>query len=383
MRRKTIIMTSLKKMNKNKVILGLSGGVDSTTAALLLKDKGYDVTGLYFDIHDEASSTYKPLRERAEKAAEQLGIGFIYRNVADMFDDIVIGNFCREYACGHTPNPCIVCNPDVKFRTLLDAADETGAYHIATGHYADTFYDEASGLWHIKMAANRRKDQSYMLYRLGQEAISRLMLPLNEVEDKEEVRKLARSKALENADAKDSQEICFIDSDDNYKDFLARRGVKPQEGDFIDAAGNILGRHKGITHYTIGQRKGLGIALGKPAFVTAINSSTNEVVLGSNDDLFTTTVVSAQNILMGQDTATCGDQAMKYSGMEVTAKIRYASKPAAAHINIDSSGSITTEFAEPQRAVTPGQSVVFYKDDILVGGGFIVWEKPAVKQISG
>ena len=211
--------------------------------------------------------------------------------------------------------------------------------------------------------------------------MSRLLLPLNDVEDKEEVRDTREEQTLwKNAEAKDSQEICFIDSGDNYKDFLARRGVKPQEGDFTDAAGNILGRHRGITHYTIGQRKGLGIALGKPAFVTAINSSTNEVVLGSNDDLFTTTVVSAQNILMGQDTTTCGDQAMKYSGMEVTAKIRYASKPAAAHINIDSSGSITTEFAEPQRAVTPGQSVVFYKDDILVGGGFIVWEKSAVKQ---
>lgn len=372
MRRKTIIMTFLKKMNKNKVILGLSGGVDSTTAALLLKDKGYDVTGLYFDIHDEASPTYRSLRERAEKAAEQLGIGFIYRNVADMFDDIVIGDFCSEYACGHTPNPCIVCNPAVKFRTLLDAADETGAYHIATGHYADTFYDESSGVWHIKMAANRRKDQSYMLYRLSQEAISRLILPLDDVEDKEEVRKLARSRALENADAKDSQEICFIDSDDNYKDFLARRGVENREGDFTDAAGNILGRHKGITHYTIGQRKGLGIALGKPAFVTSINSRTNEVVLGSNDDLFTTTVTSSRNILMGLDTALCVDQAMEYSGMGVTAKVRYASRPAEAHITVDSSGNITTEFAEPQRAVTPGQSVVFYKDDIVVGGGFII-----------
>ena len=372
MRRKTIIMTSLKKNNKNKVILGLSGGVDSTTAALLLKEKGYDVTGLYFDIHDEDSPVYRPLRERAEKAASQLGIRFIYRNVAEQFDDIVIGNFCSEYACGHTPNPCIVCNPAVKFRTLLDAADEEGAYYIATGHYADTFHDEETGIWHIKMASNRRKDQSYMLYRLCQEAVSRLILPLNEVEDKEEVRKLARSKALANADAKDSQEICFIDSDDNYKDFLARRGVENREGDFTDAEGNVLGRHEGITHYTIGQRKGLGIALGKPAFVTSINSSTNEVVLGSNEDLFTTTVVSDRNILMGLDTSENSSKAVSYSGMWVTAKIRYASKPASAVITVSGDGHITTEFDEPQRAVTPGQSVVFYKDDIVVGGGFIL-----------
>lgn len=372
MQRKMIIMTYRMKMNKNKVILGLSGGVDSTAAALILQENGYEVTGLYFDIHDESSDKYMHLRKRAERAAQQLGIKFIYRNVEDDFDDIVIRNFCSEYACGHTPNPCIICNPAVKFRTLLEAADEEGAYHIATGHYADTYLDEKSGTWHIRMAANKKKDQSYMLYRLGQEAVSRLILPLNSAEDKSHIREIARKHALDNADAKDSQEICFIDSDDNYKDFLSRRGFDSCEGNFTDVQGNILGSHKGITNYTIGQRKGLGIALGKPAFVTAIKSGTNEVVLGSNDDLFTTTVVSDRNILMGYDTITYNDKAVKYSGMEVTAKIRYASKPAAAYITVNENGTITTEFDEPQRAVTPGQSVVFYKDDIVVGGGFII-----------
>lgn len=383
------IKNSGKTLDKKKVILGLSGGVDSTAAALLLQEKGYEVIGLYFDIKPESeeasdapvSGTFHASElsghERAKTVAGQLGIEFVYRNVADEFDHIVIGNFCSEYACGRTPNPCIVCNPNVKFRTLLDVANELGAYHIATGHYADTYYDENSECWYIRRAANEKKDQSYMLYRLGQEAISRLLLPLNEVDDKEKVRELARKKALVNAEAKDSQEICFIDADDNYKDFLKRRGITSSNGDFVDASGNVLGEHQGILNYTIGQRKGLGIALGKPAFVTKIDGRKNQVVLGDNDELFSHEVISTGNILFGKSfgaeiSSTKEARSIGFIGdFEIEAKIRYAAKPASAKLEILENGRIKTIFKVPQRAATPGQSIVFYQDGIVIGGGFI------------
>ncbi len=349
-------------LDRKKVILGLSGGVDSTAAALLLQEKGYEVTGLYFDINPADSKAENIGRSRAQTAAEQLGIEFIYRNVSCSFEEQIIGNFCSEYAAARTPNPCIVCNPLVKFRTLLDAADEKGAYYIATGHYADTHYNEEDGLWYIKRAANEKKDQSYMLYRLGQQAVSRLILPLNEIDDKEKVREIARQKALVNSEAKDSQEICFIDGNDNYKDFLERRGITSPKGDFVDSQGNVLGEHQGILNYTIGQRKGLGIALGKPAFVTEINAADNTVTLGDNADLFNNEVISSDNIITGE---------IPEEGLEVTSKIRYAAKPARAVITRMKDGRIRTVFEEPQRAATPGQSIVFYKDRLLIGGGFI------------
>lgn len=366
-----MISRKMKTREKNKkVVLGLSGGVDSTAAALLLKEKDYEVTGLYFDIKSGVPGMDAEGRLRAETAARELGIDFIYRDVSREFEAIVIENFCREYSCGRTPNPCIVCNPAIKFRTLTDAADEVGAYYIATGHYADTYYHEDDGRWYVKCAANREKDQSYMLYRLGQNIISRLLLPLNEIEDKEDVREIARSRALKNSEAKDSQEICFIDDDDNYKNFLCRRGYASIPGDFVDREGNVLGEHKGILNYTVGQRKGLGIALGKPVFVTKIEGDNNRVVLGTNEDLFSREVISGGNILYGED-VDAGARKDFGEKMIVSAKIRYASKPASAVIEMMADGRIKTLFNEPQRAATPGQSIVFYKDDFVIGGGFI------------
>lgn len=425
---------STAKLDKKKVMLGLSGGVDSTAAVLLLQEQGYEVTGLYFDIMPEGaangmkatandkaavaggkkgascgretvvagSADFAGGRQLAEAAARQLGIGFIYRNVAAAFEQTVIENFCQEYASGRTPNPCIVCNPGIKFQTLLDAADEAGAYYIATGHYADTYHDETSGIWYIKRAASERKDQSYMLYRLGQEAISRLLLPLRDIEDKEKVRALAREKSLQNAEAKDSQEICFIEADDHYKDFLARRGIMAKKGNFVDSAGTVLGEHQGILNYTIGQRKGLGIALGRPVFVTGIDGAENTVALGGNEELLRREVISAGNVLFGVSvdeffwerrlkfqaehpgdrgalsecavdlkTAVRGTILEAAVQKAVTAKIRYAAKPAEAAIELLPGGRIKTVFAEPQRAVTPGQSIVFYIGDLVIGGGFI------------
>ena len=403
MRKRIIIMTSMKK---NKVVLGLSGGVDSTAAALILKEKGYEVTGLYFDVFGGSAKSEEG-RAKAETAAEQLGIKFIYRDLSDEFREKVIGNFCSEYSCGRTPNPCIVCNPGVKFRVLLETADREGAQYIATGHYAGTYHDEATDTWFIRRAANEAKDQSYMLYRLGQEVVSRLLLPLNDVDDKEKIRDIARKNDMKNAEAKDSQEICFIEADDNYKDFLKRRGYETPEGDFVDAQGNVLGRHKGILNYTIGQRKGLGIALGKPAFVTAIDGVKDQVVLGDNADLFKTEVCSSGNVMFGVRTdaaseagssaaaetaggvctaedggsvagngggqvcQTIPDELKAWLGDGIRAKIRYAAKPAEASVTLLDDGRIMASFSEPQRAPTPGQSIVFYKGDLVIGGGFI------------
>ena len=387
-RKITITMWKTKMKNK-KVVLGLSGGVDSTTAALLLQEKGYEVIGLYFDAMGKGREDAGAVR--AEMAAKQLGIKFLYRDVSDIFREKVIGNFCSEYVCGRTPNPCIVCNPDVKFKTLLAAADEEGADWIATGHYAGTYQDPESEEWFIRRAKSEAKDQSYMLYRLGEDVISRLILPLNDAEDKEAVREIARKKALKNAEDKDSQEICFIEDGDDYKAFLRRNGCDLLKGDFVDADGNILGEHQGILHYTIGQRKGLGIALGKPAFVTGIDSEKNQVVLGDNQDLFKTEVVSDGNILLGIDFSRLAqqerearqadgesgeDRSLGIIGFDdmsgITAKIRYAAKPAAASLKLLPDGKILATFEEPQRAPTPGQSIVFYRDDLVLGGGFIV-----------
>lgn len=387
-RKITITMWKTKMKNK-KVVLGLSGGVDSTTAALLLQEKGYEVIGLYFDAMGKGREDAGAVR--AEMAAKQLGIKFLYRDVSDIFREKVIGNFCSEYVCGRTPNPCIVCNPDVKFKTLLAAADEEGADWIATGHYAGTYQDPESEEWFIRRAKSEAKDQSYMLYRLGEDVISRLILPLNDAEDKEAVREIARKKALKNAEDKDSQEICFIEDGDDYKAFLRRNGCDLPKGDFVDTDGNILGEHQGILHYTIGQRKGLGIALGKPAFVTGIDCEKNQVVLGDNQDLFKTEVVSDGNILLGIDFSQLAQQereARQADGesgearslgiigfddmLGITAKIRYAAKPAAASLKLLPDGKILATFEEPQRAPTPGQSIVFYQDDLVLGGGFIV-----------
>lgn len=353
-------------LSKNKVVLGLSGGVDSTAAALLLLARGFDVIGFYFDV---LGGENKGAQE-AEQLAEQLGITFIRRDVSEEFSREVIANFCGEYASGRTPNPCIVCNPQVKFRQLLKVADEQNAFYIATGHYAECVYREQSAAYHIKRSANQKKDQSYMLYRLGQDVLSRLLLPLGNIADKERTRQLVREHRLASADASDSQEICFIDeSKESYVDFLRRQGVNLAEGDFIDGQGNVLGRHRGIACYTIGQRKGLGIALGKPAFVTSIDAERNTVTLGSNEELFRREVCSADNFFTETETAA---MPVRYGGqIRVLAKIRYRAELEPAVVSVQKDGTLLTTFDRLQRAATPGQSIVFFKEDCVIGGGCI------------
>lgn len=345
-------------LDKNKIVLGLSGGVDSTTAALALKNKGFEVIGFYFDVMDNNPNGLK----EAKAVADQLGIRLIHKNVSKDFEELVIGNFCSEYKKGRTPNPCIVCNPNIKFRELLKVADSEGAYYIATGHYAKIYHDENTNLYHVQMGKNIKKDQSYMLYRLGQEVLSRLIFPLGDAQDKEDIRQMARDNNMINSEKKDSQEICFIDPTSSYIQYLKEKGISSKPGNFIDIEGNILGQHQGITNYTIGQRKGLGIALGKPAFVTEINSENNTITLGDNEDLFSNEVVSVDNVFVDPNRT-------DYS--QISAKVRYTTLPTDCSIISTENGLCKTIFKDAVRAATPGQSIVFYHGDLVVGGGFV------------
>ncbi|MCB6993761.1 tRNA 2-thiouridine(34) synthase MnmA [bacterium 210820-DFI.6.37] len=352
-----------RSLDKKKVILGLSGGVDSTTAALLLRENGYQVTGLYFDI----SEGNQEGKDAAERVASQIGIPFVYRNTHQIFEETVIDNFCREYLSGRTPNPCILCNPAVKFNVLIQEADRLGAFHIATGHYARTGFDPALG-WTIRQAASQKKDQSYMLYRLSSSVIQRLLLPLSEMADKEAAREIARRGHMSNAEAKDSQEICFLPRDLDYIQYIKEKGFDLKEGNFINKEGEILGRHKGLACYTIGQRKGLGVTFGKPVFVTKLDPKTGNITLGDHEELFSREVICADCFFPSSD----GSQMPDFlEGKRVLAKIRYAAKPSPAVIEKLPGGRVKAVFEEKQRAATPGQSIVFYIDGCVVGGGFI------------
>lgn len=349
----------METLKKNKVLLGLSGGVDSTTAALLLKEKGFDVYGYYFDVLGNNETG----KREAQEVADQLGIELITEDVSTEFEEKIIGNFINEYISGRTPNPCVVCNPLIKFKKLIECADRLGIYFIATGHYCRIVADGKTGNFYVRKAANAKKDQSYMLYRLGQDVLKRLIFPLGEFLDKDEIRSLARENNLQNADKKDSQEICFIDDEVGYAKYISDLGYKSKPGKFVDKDGKVLGEHKGIINYTIGQRKGLGIAIGKPAFVTKIDSSKNQIVIGDNADLFTTKVVCSNYSF-------AADDAKKYDGKTVMAKVRYSAQPTEAKLEVDDK-LITAIFDVPQRAATPGQSIVFYEDEKVIGGGFI------------
>ncbi|NLY70206.1 MAG: tRNA 2-thiouridine(34) synthase MnmA, partial [Clostridiales bacterium] len=265
-----------------------------------------------------------------------------------------------------TPNPCVRCNPLIKFKVLLETANTINAYYISTGHYANVVYDERFDKYFIHKGNNLKKDQSYMLYRLKQDVLSRLLLPLGTIESKDRVREYVKQQDVSSADAEESQEICFV-KDDNYIRIIEEAGYKSSPGDFIDLEGNVIGRHKGIIHYTIGQRKGLGQAFGKPMFVVKIDPINNTVTLGDNKDLFRKQVYAEDVIFTLNDSNTLPKE---YKNVKIQAKVRYTSQPADAYLNQEN-GGIRVEFIEAQRAPTPGQSVVFYQDDRVVGGGII------------
>lgn len=348
---------------KEKIVIGMSGGVDSSVAAYLLKEQGYDVIGVTMINWDDGTGAGFQADQDARRVAGTLGIPHFTLDFCKEFRRDVMDYFVSEYLRGRTPNPCTVCNRAVKWEALLSRASEFGADLIATGHYAGIRRLE-NGRYALCRSASDRKDQTYALYRLSQYQLAHTRMPLEKYE-KPQVREIAQKIGLDVASKPDSQEICFI-PDNDYCGFICRYtpDTPVPEGNFVDAQGNVLGRHKGIIHYTIGQRKGLGIAFGKPMFVTAIRPETNEVVLGSNEDLFHTEVCADQVNWMG---------ARPFEGeLRAVGKIRYSHRGADCTVRCTQDGEIVCEFDEPQRAATPGQSLVLYdKNNIVLGGGII------------
>lgn len=355
----------------NKVVIGMSGGVDSSVGAYLLKKSGYDVTGVTMQIwQDEDRCTIEKRGgccglsavDDARKVCVDLNIPFFVLNFKSVFKEKVIDYFVDEYYLGRTPNPCIACNRFVKWEALLDKALIMEADFIATGHYADIVQLE-NGRYSIRRDENNPKDQTYALYNLSQKQLKHTLMPLKGY-TKDTVRKIAKDIGLQVFNKPDSQEICFI-PDNNYAGFLEKEGVKNiLPGNFVDVEGNILGRHKGIIYYTVGQRKGLGITFGKPMFVKQINPDTNEIILGDNEEIFSAGLIASDLNFMSVE----GIKAP----IEVMAKIRYSHKPAKAVIAQSDDGRLICTFEQPQRAVTPGQSAVFYdKEGNIVCGGAI------------
>lgn len=340
---------------KKKVAIGLSGGVDSSVAAYLLKEKGYDVIGVTLRLCSEVD-----VSEDAKKVAEMLDIPHYILDLRDDFKENVIDYFADEYMNGRTPNPCAVCNKKIKFGIMLDKAKELGAEYIATGHYARI--EEHNGRYIIAAAEDEKKDQTYMLYSLSQEVLKHILMPCGEY-SKDEIRRKAKKIGLEVHNKKDSMEICFI-PDNNHGEYIKNlTNGKVKTGNFIDKKGKVLGQHKGIINYTIGQRKGLGLALGEPVFVIDILPETNQVVVGKEEEIFKTSLIA-------KDVNFIPFEKLENS-MEVEAKIRYSMSRSKATISSLENGKVKVQFENKQRAITKGQCVVFYSKDILIGGGTI------------
>ncbi len=351
-----------------KVIVGMSGGVDSSVAALLLKKQGYDVIGVNLDLLPNSSSN-KPCSnatsiEDAKKVCEKLDIPFYTLDFKNTFKKNVIDYFAKEYMDGHTPNPCIACNRYVKFEELLNQAlNKFNADYIATGHYAKIEYNKENGRYYIVESASASKDQTYVLYNLTQKQLKHILMPLGDY-TKEEIRTIAKENGLENASKSDSQEICFVE-DNNYAKFIQDNyNYKSKPGNFIDTDGNILGKHKGIIHYTIGQRRGLGLSLKEPLYVTKLDVKNNNVILSKNDTLFSNSLICSKCNFMPFEKLE--------KPMIVSAKIRYSAKKSEATIYPLENGDVKVLFKEPQRAITPGQAIVFYNDNVVIGGGTII-----------
>lgn len=348
-------------MKKGKVIVGLSGGVDSTVAAYLLKEQGYEVIGVTMEMWQGAHSA-EAIRD-ARRVAEAIGIPFAVLDFTKEFRACVVEDFITQYQQGLTPNPCIVCNRRVKGQALLDKAKEMGAEYIATGHYARIEKHPKTGRYAVRNSATAVKDQTYALYRLSQEQLSAMLLPIGEY-TKEAVREIAEKIDGFVAKKGDSQDICFI-PDGDYAAFIEREsGERGRAGDFVDMEGNVVGRHKGLIHYTVGQRKGLGLSLGKPVFVYGVDTEKNQVRLCDNETLFQRKVCAGSLAHMAYERFA--------EGMRFQAKIRYAHKAAWCTVTRAEADYLEVTFDEPQRAITPGQSLVLYDGEYVAGGGFVL-----------
>ncbi|MBE6786962.1 MAG: tRNA 2-thiouridine(34) synthase MnmA [Ruminococcaceae bacterium] len=341
-----------------KVLLGMSGGVDSSVCAALLKQNGFLVGGVTLNLNDSFDLSNI---DDAKAVCEKLGIEHITAQLKNEFKKYVIDNFIDEYISGNTPNPCIVCNKYIKFGKMLEIARQNGYQKIATGHYARII--ERDGRYLLCKAKDITKDQTYVLYCLTQEQLASAVFPLGTL-SKAQVREIAEKENFVSARKKDSQDICFV-PDGDYANFIEKTAnFVSQTGDYVNRAGEKIGQHKGVIHYTIGQRKGLGIALGKPAFVISKDAKTNRVVLGDQEFLFYKKVLVKDVNFIPFDKLSCE--------MEVTAKFRYSQKEQKAVIKPLDNGQVLVEFFEPQRAPSSGQAAVFYNGDIVVGGGTII-----------
>ncbi|MEP7164957.1 MAG: tRNA 2-thiouridine(34) synthase MnmA, partial [Ferruginibacter sp.] len=360
---------------KGKVLMAMSGGIDSTVAALMLHKEGYDVVGITMKTWDYATAVGTTGKKEtgccnidsfndARLAAVQHGFPHFILDIREEFGDFVIENFVEEYIAGRTPNPCVMCNTHIKWRALLKRADALGCDFIATGHYAQVLR-HSNGRYFIRKGLDETKDQSYALWGLQQDLLSRTLLPLGTYR-KTAIRQMAHDFGYpELAKKNESYEICFV-PDNDYRGFLKRKVEGLEErvngGNFVDTAGNILGKHKGYPFYTVGQRKGLDIALGKPAFVTEIIPETNTVVLGNEDDLNRTEMLVKQLNWIKYEGIS--------EGMEAVTKIRYKDKGALSNLYTYENG-INVRFYEHVKGVAPGQSAVFYEGDDVIGGGII------------